>query len=168
MEAGPGFGDLSHPTTRLVLRLMPKQLQGRNVIDIGCGSGVLSVAAAALGASTICGIDIDEQIRAHARTNASLNGFAAIATFVRPADFSLQHASNSLILMNMIQSEQMTAWNSLKPLHSLECEIITSGVRTEERHDYLENMKSRGWSLKEECEEEGWLTFRFHATPLKP
>jgi ribosomal protein L11 methyltransferase len=163
MEAGPGFGDLSHPTTRLVLHLMPKHLKGRTVIDIGCGSGVLSIAAAALGASAVCGIDIDDQILTHARANADLNGFSNTSTFVKPEAFCLKKHPESLILMNMIQSEQEIAWQSLLSLHKLQCEIITSGVRSEEREEYLKNVKLRGWSLIEECEEEGWLAFRFKA-----
>lgn len=161
MEAGPGFGDLSHPSTRLVLQMMPKQMQGRTVIDIGCGSGVLSIAAATLGAQHVYGIDIDEEILSHARSNASLNGLSKNITFTKSEKFAPQNITHPFILMNMIQSEQAVAWNSLPSLHHLPSEIITSGIRYEERSPYLEKVKTWGWSLLEEREEEGWLAFQF-------
>lgn len=161
MEAGPGFGDLSHPSTRLILQLMPKHLKGKTVVDIGCGSGVLSIATAALGASKVYGIDIDDAVLSHARANTALNGFSTIIECCKPEEFHLQPPVDSLILMNMIQSEQAIAWQSLPTLHGLQSEIITSGVSLEERSKYLEKTSSWGWSPSEEIEEEGWLAFRF-------
>jgi len=70
---GPGFGDLSHPTTRIVLRLMQPYIKDQAVLDIGCGSGILSLAAAAMGASQVDGYDIDPEAVEHAKKNATLN-----------------------------------------------------------------------------------------------
>ncbi len=64
---GPGFGDFSHPTTRLTLHLMRPYVKNESVIDIGCGSGILSFGAAAMGAKSVYGYDIDEEAVAHAK-----------------------------------------------------------------------------------------------------
>ena len=65
------------------------------------------------------------------------------------------------ILMNMIRTEQMSAYSSLPSLHALAGELLTSGIRKEERTLYLDQMKKWEWSAIEECEEEGWMAFRF-------
>ena len=162
LESGPGFGDLSHPTTRLVLRLMHQSVQGQNVIDIGCGSGVLALGAIAMGAKTVVGIDIDEEALKHAQHNAELNDMHDCITFALPQDYRKNAVlGNVVVLMNMIRSEQQVAWASLPQLHQLPGEAIVSGVLEEERDLYCEQCRLWGWALLEEIEEEGWLGFRF-------
>ena len=78
IDPGVAFGTGTHPTTRLCLAWMDRHLQaGWSVLDYGCGSGILSIAAALLGAATVCGVDIDLQAVATARDNAARNGVPA-------------------------------------------------------------------------------------------
>lgn len=78
MDPGLAFGTGSHPTTYLCLDWLDRYLQpGQRVIDYGCGSGILSVAAAKLGASNVTGVDIDAQALQASRYNASQNGVQA-------------------------------------------------------------------------------------------
>lgn len=164
LEPGPGFGDLSHPTTGLALRLMAKQLHGQSVIDIGCGSGILTLAAVAMGSSLAYGIDIDLEALEHSKKNARLNLMEEKCIFVVPDQFKLPSAHGSwLIVMNMIMSEQRTAWDSLSSLHTVSGLIITSGIRKEERESYLKQAGEWGWGwrLQEEIEEDGWMAFCF-------
>ena len=75
LEPGLAFGSGSHPTTRLCLeRLAALQPAGIDVIDYGCGSGILAVAAAALGARRVLALDIDPQARQATAENARTNG----------------------------------------------------------------------------------------------
>lgn len=81
IDPGAAFGTGSHPTTRLCLRWLESQLHdraGASVIDYGCGSGVLAIAALKLGAGCATGVDIDEQALVTARHNASVNGVTAV------------------------------------------------------------------------------------------
>lgn len=106
---GPGFGDNSHPTTQLMLSLMPDLVKGRTVIDVGCGSGILSIAAAKMGAKAVHGIDIDPLALAHASRNAVLNNLNISFT-------NTYHTNEEAIyLMNMIPLEQKEAVTSLSP-----------------------------------------------------
>ena len=74
LDPGLAFGTGSHPTTRLCLRWLERVLRGgESVIDYGCGSGVLAIAAIKLGAASATGIDIDEQALLAARGNAMQN-----------------------------------------------------------------------------------------------
>lgn len=165
LQAGPGFGDLSHPTTRIVLKLMSQQLAAENrfsVLDIGCGSGVLSIAAAAIGAQKVIGLDIDSTALEHARQNAKLNELDFKCDFCLPSEMIFP-LSQMLIVMNMIQSEQQIAWASLSKLHDFLGYVVTSGIRIEEKEEYLKMTRQWGWSLQNESEEGGWLGFVFRS-----
>ena len=162
LQPGPGFGDLSHPTTRLMLKLLAKYLNKQTVIDIGCGSGILALAALRMDATYATGIDIDESAVHHSYLNACLNQLEEKCHFCTPEQFKwLLTSQPTLLLMNMIQSEQKIAWSSLSSLHAQPGECLTSGIRKEERETYLSMTSNWGWKLKEEEEEEGWVAFYF-------
>ncbi len=75
LDPGLAFGTGSHPTTRLCLQWLCEELRpGQAVIDYGCGSGILAIAAALLGAASVTGVDIDPQAVASAAANARING----------------------------------------------------------------------------------------------
>ena len=75
IDPGLAFGTGSHPTTRLCLQWLEAHLQpGDRVLDYGCGSGILSIAARRLGADAVIGIDVDPQAIESSRSNAMING----------------------------------------------------------------------------------------------
>lgn len=77
LDAGRAFGSGTHPSTRLVVReLLAMDLSGARVLDVGCGSGVLAVAAVRLGASRADGVDVDPVARLVTVANAERNGVA--------------------------------------------------------------------------------------------
>lgn len=78
LDPGVAFGTGSHPTTRLCLRWLAESMPpGASVLDYGCGSGILAIAALRLGAAGAVGVDIDPQALVAARDNASQNGVPA-------------------------------------------------------------------------------------------
>ncbi len=78
LDPGMAFGTGSHPTTRLCLEWLEQQVQaGDKVLDYGCGSGILGIAAAKLGAAYVAGVDIDPQAVEAARANAERNEVTA-------------------------------------------------------------------------------------------
>jgi len=80
LDPGLAFGTGTHPTTALCLRYLDSlraELVGARVLDVGCGSGILAVAALRLGAATAVGVDIDPQAEIATRENAERNGVAA-------------------------------------------------------------------------------------------
>jgi ribosomal protein L11 methyltransferase len=83
LDPGVAFGTGAHPTTRLCLRwLLSNEVKGARVLDYGCGSGVLAIAAARLGAAEVLGTDIDEQALVAARANSERN--AVVARYTAP------------------------------------------------------------------------------------
>ena len=78
LDPGLAFGTGSHPTTRLCLRWLARELHtGETVLDYGCGSGILAIAACRLGAARVVGTDVDPQALSASRANALRNGVAA-------------------------------------------------------------------------------------------
>lgn len=159
LNAGPGFGDLSHPTTRLTLSMMAPHVRDKTVYDIGCGSGVLSLAALFLGAPFAYGIDIDPQAIDHAKENAILNHLEDKVSFLQPDQLSSVTPNESVIVMNMIRSQQELAWSSLPQLHSLSTLCFTSGILASEKKSYISDCYQKGWKLIKEYQEENWMGF---------
>lgn len=78
LDPGLAFGTGSHPTTRMCLRWLALHLSGgETVLDYGCGSGILAIAAAKLGAGAVAGVDVDTQAITASRDNAERNNVAA-------------------------------------------------------------------------------------------
>jgi ribosomal protein L11 methyltransferase len=79
LDPGMAFGTGSHPTTRLCLEWLERHVTAdSSLLDYGCGSGILAIAAARLGAGRVAGVDIDPQAVESARANAERNGVSAV------------------------------------------------------------------------------------------
>jgi len=86
LDPGLAFGTGSHPTTRLCLEWLRGCVRGgETLLDYGCGSGILAIAAAKLGAGAVTGVDLDAQAIVASRANAASNGVAG--SFLQPDDF---------------------------------------------------------------------------------
>jgi ribosomal protein L11 methyltransferase len=89
LDPGLAFGTGTHPTTALCLEWLDAQdLAGKTVVDYGCGSGVLAIAALKLGAARVIGVDNDPQALAASQDNAERNGVAGRLALVAPDAFS--------------------------------------------------------------------------------
>jgi ribosomal protein L11 methyltransferase len=89
LDPGLAFGTGTHPTTALCLEWLDAQdLAGKTVVDYGCGSGVLAIAALKLGAARVAGVDNDPQALAASQDNAERNGVAERLALVAPDAFS--------------------------------------------------------------------------------
>jgi ribosomal protein L11 methyltransferase len=152
---GPGFGDLSHPTTRIVLTLMLCYIKDHAVLDIGCGSGILSLAAAAMGASQIDGYDIDPEAVEHAKKNATLSAFQKKIQFSTKPPKKIA----SVLLMNMISSEQAQAWSMIENRVPPSAILITSGILEENAKEYLDWRTRQGWRVQQSLTEKDWTGF---------
>jgi ribosomal protein L11 methyltransferase len=150
---GPGFGDLSHPTTRLSLKLLAKYTQNKTLIDLGCGSGILGLAALKWGADFVYALDIDPEALKHTEENALLNKVEdRLLTYLSlPIKTS---PSPSLLVINMTFAEQKQAIASLPFYPST---WITSGILKEQKEKYLFWIREFGMEIEECFEEDGWI-----------
>lgn len=119
LDPGMAFGTGSHPTTRLCLEWLERQVgQHCSVLDYGCGSGILAIAAARLGAGRVAGVDIDPQAVEAARANAERNGVDACF-----ADSTAPVAGEyDLVVANILS-------NPLRVLAPAICSHLRSGGR---------------------------------------
>ncbi len=158
LKPGPGFGDSSHPTTSLMMRHLQKQVYGQRVLDIGCGSGILSLAAAAAGAKEIIGIDIDLPSLAHAHNNLKCNPELPPISF---SDTLPELASGPLIvLINMVLVEQEKVFSCYKTLFNRpDTTWLVSGIPSSKREDFFESQLYRSHYLIEEDQLNGWSIF---------
>ncbi len=154
---GPGFGDLSHPTTYMMLKLMQGKVGGRGVVDIGCGSGILGLSALKLGATSLIGIDIDPEAVEHAKKNARLNHLEGVFSLNVPKEAF----GHQILLMNMILSEQKMVMEQKDKLNSLADMWITSGILVSQRDEYRAITKAWGWQFKKEIRKGEWLGMLF-------
>lgn len=151
---GPGFGDGSHPSTLLILEMMEEFLPYDQVVDMGSGSGILSIAAKKMGAREVLGVEIDPEAISHALKNAELNQYDI--SFCLPT--AVQIPSDSLVLINMISSQQ----KDLFPLFlSKAALIIASGLLIEEEEEYSSFLLSHGFMQKKRKERDGWISLAF-------
>ena len=104
LDPGLAFGSGSHPTTRLCLAWLAKQdLAGMDVLDFGCGSGVLAIAMAKLGARRVVGVDIDPQALLATRENAEHNGLGTdLLSVVDTVRFSIPEGGFQLVVANIL------------------------------------------------------------------
>lgn len=119
LDPGLAFGTGSHDTTSMCLEwLTENDISGKSVIDYGCGSGILALAALKLGASTAYAIDIDPQALIAARENAEKNRLSDRITISLPGDINLQ--KTDFLLANVLL-------NPLKDLASLFANLVQPG-----------------------------------------
>lgn len=165
IEINPGwaFGKGDHPTTKLCIGALEKLFkteQIETVLDVGCGSGVLSIASAALGAKYIVGVDIDNVIILEANSNTEKNGFSSKVKIILgsvedvPGEFDLVVA-NILIDSIVAISEDLKA--KAKPTGT----ILLSGIKDEQKGRAINKFKELGYKLDEEYQEKEWVALLF-------
>ncbi|MCF3096695.1 50S ribosomal protein L11 methyltransferase [Aeromonas australiensis] len=102
LDPGLAFGTGTHPTTALCLQWLDGlDLAGKTVVDFGCGSGILGIAALKLGAARVIGIDIDPQAIQASRDNAARNGVADQIELYLPAD-QQQDVEADVVVANIL------------------------------------------------------------------
>ena len=154
LDPGLAFGTGTHATTRLCLRWLATHVQrGDTVIDFGCGSGILGIAAAKLGAAGVYGVDIDMQAVMAARANAERNGVTA--TFVSAAE-DLPGSADKVVA-NILAQPLIVLAPLLARLTAAGGQIALSGILVSQAsevraaygawYDFASDVEQDGWVL---------------------
>ena len=136
IDPGMAFGTGNHATTALCLEWIAndREIVGRRVLDYGCGSGILALAAAACGASTVHACDIDEQALSVCRHNIGLNKFPAVAVVPLP---DRQSGGYDLIVANILLEPLIALVERFHGLLAPGGRIVLSGILAAQVPDLL-------------------------------
>ncbi len=152
IERSCAFGTGAHPTTRMCLSLMTGLEPAGAFADLGCGAGALAIAAALLGFEPVDAVDRDEPSVAAVRENARRNGVEvhayALDLLAEPAPPAHAVAANVPAAVHAGVAARLP--------DTVE-HLIASGIRPESREEVLGLYARRGFALREEREEGGWL-----------
>jgi ribosomal protein L11 methyltransferase len=148
LKSGRAF-PLGHPTTRLCLDLLTGALADRpaaSLVEIGCGTGVLCLAAAALGVSWVTGLDIAAAAVQTTRRNARTNGLSGPIQVIRGSSDCLR-AHFHLVVANLPWEIQMDQTVQLHRLAAPAGRLLLSGFRDNQEEQLLTQYQSMGWTL---------------------
>ena len=152
----PGAFPPGHPTTRLSLELLKEALAARpcrRLLDVGCGSGVLTLAGAALGAGFCLGVDLSRPAVRRARENARDNGLAAAVHLVQGSTEGLR-GSFTVVVANLPWPVQLAKAAELDRLAA--GTLILSGFRDLQEAELLARYRERGWRLARHLSRDEW------------
>ena len=157
LDPGMAFGTGSHATTRMCLELM--SVEGKDVIDVGCGSGILGIAAKICGAKSVYMCDIDAQAVEFATKNAELNNVVAT---IEKADLLEGEQQADFIFANITADILMRFSKSIGKHLRENGTIVLSGIIDTRLDEVIQCYESAGYQIVERMEIDDW-----HALKLK-
>lgn len=161
IEPGLAFGTGSHPTTKLCLETLENYInENSTVLDIGCGSGILSIASLLLGAKSAFGVDIDKLAVKTALENAKENGF-------EPPVFNAVNGNLSdkvtgkynVIVANIVADIIMDFNKEVGNFLDKDGVYITGGIIDSRKDEVIYSFEQNGFEIIENFEEKGWNVF---------
>lgn len=167
IQARQAFGTGTHPTTRMVLStLLYIGADGRNVLDCGCGTGVLGIAASKLGAARVVAYDIDEWSVDNTRHNAALNSAGHLEVYHGDVN-CLSHVSGmfDIVMANIHRNIILADMPQWKEVMSADGTMILSGFYEQDVPLLLQKAAALGLEEAMRKTEDGWccLTLRIKA-----
>lgn len=161
IEPGLAFGTGSHPTTKLCLETLEKYIDAdATVLDIGCGSGILSIASLLLGAQSAFGVDIDSLAVKTALANAAENGFDSSKFNVVQGNLSDKVSGKfNVVVANIVADIIMEFNKDVSKFLTDDGVYITGGIIESREDEVLYSFAQNGFEVKERFEEKGWLVF---------
>ena len=167
LDPGLTFGTGSHATTRLCLTALEKTVtQGDRVLDLGCGSGILSIAALRLGASQALAVDIDDKCLDVAYENAALNGIGKDRYTVRVGDVlsdgSLRReleGSYDIVVANIVADVIIALAPLVPSMLRPGGTFLCSGIIDDRAEEVRAALEAAGWTVLETQSADGWFAY---------
>ena len=161
IEPGLAFGSGSHPTTQLCLETLENYITpDSTVLDIGCGSGILSIAALLLGARSAFGVDIDSLAVKTAKANALQNGFSDDKFTVVQGNLSDKvNGKFNVVVANIVADIIMEFNKTVGDFLTDDGVYITGGIIESREDEVLFSFAQNGFEVTDRFENNGWLVF---------
>ena len=167
LNPGLTFGTGSHATTRLCLQALEKHIRGgEKMLDLGCGSGILSIAALLLGAEDAFACDIDDKCVGVAYENAALNGIGREHYTVRAGDVLSDKrlarefgGDYDIVVANIVADVIIALAPQVRPLLKKGGLFLCSGIIDDRAVEVADALRLAGWAIMEARESEGWFSY---------
>lgn len=161
LEPGLAFGSGTHETTRLCLEAIEKHITpGCKMLDIGCGSGILSIASLLLGAGEATGVDIDKLAVKTAMENANRNGFDESRYTLYHGNLTDKvHGKFDVIAANIVADAIIMLSKGVDEFMNDDSVYIVSGIIDMREDEVVSALDNYGFRITARHEEGGWLCF---------
>jgi ribosomal protein L11 methyltransferase len=161
IKPGMAFGTGAHPTTLLCMRAIKRILKPQDrVLDVGCGSGILSILSAKLGASFVLGLDIDQDAIENACENLALNQIGdSIEIKQSTVSADILNKFFDLAVANLNKKEIFESFENIKILVKAAGLFIFSGILNEEETEVRNFFKKKNSKIVEVQHQERWICF---------
>jgi ribosomal protein L11 methyltransferase len=161
LDPGMAFGTGHHPTTKMCLELIEKLMKPNSVVlDLGCGSAILSIAAAKLGAKSVTGLDIDDQAIKAARENVVNNNASAVVDIsLGSLDDLREGAKYQLLIANISTTVIIKLLRLIESYLDINGIAILSGVVIGRKDEVSNKIKAAGCKIMEEVVNDEWICF---------
>lgn len=164
LEPGLGFGTGAHATTQLCLKaLEAMDLKGKRVLDLGCGSGILGLAALALGAGGAAACDVDPKAADAARANAALNGISEKQYRLYAGDILTDKALRKklgsgyeVVLANIVSDVILALCGLFRDFLAPEGVLVCSGIIDERAREVEAALRKNRYQILSHLREEEW------------
>ena len=164
LEPGLAFGTGTHETTRLCLELLDKYIKGgETLLDVGCGSGILAIAALLLNAKEAIGVDIDPLAVKTANENATANGVNDRFEGVCGDLTEKINGKFQVVCANIVADIIMMLNETITDFMEKDCLYLMSGIIDTREEDVLASLEGK-FEVLEICRERGWTAIA--AKPL--
>ncbi len=157
LDPGLAFGTGTHPTTALCLEwLASHELAGKTVVDYGCGSGILAIAALLLGAERAYAVDIDPQAITATESNAQKNNVQDKIVCCLPEQFSLADTKADVVLANILAKPLIEMVGLITDLVVSKGQLVLSGILAEQADSVIDAYHSF-LPLNKPVQQEDWV-----------
>lgn len=158
LDPGMAFGTGTHPTTVMCLQALEKVVnEGDDVVDVGTGSGVLSIGAALLGAKAVHALDLDEVAVRSARENIALNKVNHVVDVHHGNLLDTVKAPADVVVANILAEIIMTFTDDAYSIVKEGGVFVTSGIIGAKRDDVKAALQASGFTIEEVLEMEDWV-----------